>query len=109
MIGSVPGIQYSASVFNVSAMSFGAISANAIRALNEGARRGNFSHNTGEGGVSPYHLENGGDIIWNIGTSLFGCRDKNGRFDPVKYKEVVSHPAIKMTEIKLSQGAKPGE
>jgi glutamate synthase domain-containing protein 2 len=109
MIGSIPGIQYSAALFNVSALSFGAISANAVRALNEGARRGGFYHNTGEGGVSPYHLEKGGDICWNIGTGYFSCRTKSGHFDPELYKSVVSHPSIKMTEIKLSQGAKPGE
>jgi glutamate synthase domain-containing protein 2 len=110
MIGSVPGIHYSASLFNVSAMSFGALSAPAILSLNEGAKRGNFYHNTGEGGVSQYHLENGGDIVWNIGTGYFSCRNKKtGAFDPELYRKVSSHPHIKMTEIKLSQGAKPGE
>jgi glutamate synthase domain-containing protein 2 len=109
-IGSVPGVQYSAAIFNVSALSFGAISAAAIRALNLGAKRGHFYQNTGEGGVSKYHLENGGDIVWNIGTGYFSCRDMaTGGFAPDLYKAVVANPSIKMTEIKLSQGAKPGK
>ena len=73
---------YSASVFNISAMSFGALSANAIRALNKGAKLGNFAHDTGEGGYSPYHRENGGDIIWEIGSGYFGCRNTDGTFNP---------------------------
>jgi glutamate synthase domain-containing protein 2 len=99
---------YSASIFNVSAMSFGAISDNAVRALNKGAAIGGFYHNTGEGSVSPYHLENGGDLVWQIGTGYFGCRDGEGQFSPQQFKQVAAHEAIKMIEIKLSQGAKPG-
>jgi len=98
---------YSASRLNISAMSFGALSANAIRALNGGARLGGFAHNTGEGGVSPYHLEPGGDLIWQIGTGYFGCRSRDGGFDDGKFRETVARDVIKMVEIKLSQGAKP--
>lgn len=109
-IGNTPGITYDAALFNISALSFGAISKNAILALNKAAKRGRFYHNTGEGGVSPYHLEPGGDIVWNIGTGYFSCRDnKTGKFDPALFQTVVSsNPQIKMIEIKLSQGAKPG-
>jgi len=99
---------YSISVFNISAMSFGALSANAVRALNKGAARGGFAHDTGEGGFSPYHKENGGDIIWEIGSGYFGCRTLGGAFDPEKFATVAAEPQIKMVEIKLSQGAKPG-
>ena len=99
---------YAASVFNISAMSFGSLSANAIRALNEGARRGGFYHDTGEGSISPYHLENGGDLVWEIGSGYFGCRDAGGRFDPVRFAEQAARPQVKMIEVKLSQGAKPG-
>lgn len=99
---------YEASVFNISAMSFGSLSANAIRALNKGASIGGFYHNTGEGSVSPYHLENGGDLVWQIGTGYFGCRTENGNFEPDMFAKVASHSSIKMIEIKLSQGAKPG-
>jgi glutamate synthase domain-containing protein 2 len=99
---------YSISVFNISAMSFGALSANAVRALNTGAARGGFAHDTGEGGFSPYHKENGGDIIWEIGSGYFGCRTLDGAFDPEKFAVVAAEPQIKMIEIKLSQGAKPG-
>jgi glutamate synthase domain-containing protein 2 len=99
---------YSASVFNVSAMSFGAISANAIRALNAGAKRGGFSHDTGEGSISPYHLEMGGDIIWELGSGYFGCRGDDGHFDPGRFAEHAVLDQVKMIEIKLSQGAKPG-
>ena len=99
---------YSASVFNISAMSFGSLSANAVRALNEGARRGGFYHDTGEGSISPYHLENGGDLVWEIGSGYFGCRDAQGRFDPARFAEQAARPQVKMIEIKLSQGAKPG-
>lgn len=99
---------YSASVFNVSAMSFGSLSPNAIEALNGGAKIGNFAHNTGEGGISPYHLKQGGDIIWQIGTGYFGCRDEEGNFSEEVFKENVSKQQIKMVEIKISQGAKPG-
>lgn len=99
---------YKASLLNVSAMSFGALSRNAIKALNKGAKLGQFYHNTGEGGLTPYHLENGGDIVWQIGTGYFGCRTKDGKFDPDLFKQSASHPQVKMIEIKLSQGAKPG-
>jgi glutamate synthase domain-containing protein 2 len=99
---------YSASVFNISAMSFGALSPNAIRALNGGARKGNFAHDTGEGGVSPYHLENGGDLIWEIGSGYFGCRHRDGTFDPAAFARVATQDQVKMVELKMSQGAKPG-
>src|SRR5271165_6958563 len=99
---------YSMSVFNISAMSFGALSANAIRALNKGAALGGFAHDTGEGGYSPYHREGGGDIIWEIGSGYFGCRTADGRFDPEKFRAAAANDQIKMIEIKLSQGAKPG-
>ena len=99
---------YSASVLNVSAMSFGSLSANAIRALNKGAKIGGFSHDTGEGGLSSYHREHGGDIVWEIGSGYFGCRTVDGKFDPVKFATVASDPQVKMVELKLSQGAKPG-
>lgn len=99
---------YSASVFNISAMSFGALSPNAIRALNAGARKGDFAHDTGEGGVSPYHRENGGDLIWEIGSGYFGCRTRDGQFDPEAFARVASDDQIKMVELKVSQGAKPG-
>lgn len=99
---------YSCSVFNISAMSFGSLSANAIRALNKGAAMGGFAHDTGEGGFSPYHRENGGDIIWELGSGYFGCRTETGAFDPDRFAEQAADPQIKMIEIKLSQGAKPG-
>jgi len=99
---------YEASLLNISAMSYGALSKNAILALNKGAKIGKFAHNTGEGGISPYHLKHGGDLIWQIGTGYFGCRDINGNFDPALFAEKSSIGAVKMIEIKLSQGAKPG-
>ncbi len=99
---------YSASLFNVSAMSFGSLSSAAIAALNGGAAIGNFAHNTGEGGVSPYHEEFQGDLIWQVGTGYFGCRAKDGNFDPEAYAKRSQTPNIKMIELKLSQGAKPG-
>ena len=99
---------YSASVFNISAMSFGSLSANAIRALNQGARLGGFYHDTGEGSISPYHREHGGDLVWELGSGYFGCRDEQGRFDPQRFAEQAANPQVKMIEIKLSQGAKPG-
>jgi glutamate synthase domain-containing protein 2 len=98
---------YSASLFNISAMSFGSLSENAVVALNKGAQKGNFFHNTGEGGLTPYHLS-GGDVCWQIGTGYFGCRDENGNFSPEKFAEKAKTPAVKMIELKLSQGAKPG-
>jgi glutamate synthase domain-containing protein 2 len=99
---------YSASVFNISAMSFGALSANAIRALNGGARLGGFAHDTGEGGYSPYHREGGGDIIWEVGSGYFGCRNPDGTFSAEKFAEGAANEQVKMVELKLSQGAKPG-
>lgn len=99
---------YSASVFNISAMSFGSLSANAIRALNGGARLGNFAHDTGEGGYSPYHREGGGDIIWELGSGYFGARNPDGTFSPEKFAAAAANPQVKMVELKLSQGAKPG-
>src|SRR5579863_3965687 len=89
-------------------MSFGALSANAIRALNKGAKLGNFSHDTGEGGFSQYHRENGGDIVWEVGSGYFGCRHPDGTFSAERFAEQASEPQVKMVEIKLSQGAKPG-
>lgn len=99
---------YQASIFNISAMSFGSLSRNAILALNRGARTGGFFHNTGEGGISPHHLQAGGDLVWQIGTGYFGCRTKNGNFAPEAFREKATLPAVKMIELKLSQGAKPG-
>ncbi len=99
---------YSASIFNISAMSFGALSANAIRALNLGAKTGNFAHDTGEGSISRYHREHGGDLIWELGSGYFGCRTADGKFDPVRFAEQAQDPQVKMVELKLSQGAKPG-
>lgn len=99
---------YSSSIFNISAMSFGALSANAILALNLGAQKGGFAHDTGEGAISPYHRQHGGDLIWEIGSGYFGCRTSEGRFDPDKFKSNAADPQVKMIEIKLSQGAKPG-
>jgi glutamate synthase domain-containing protein 2 len=99
---------YSASVFNISAMSFGALSPNAVRALNAGAKKGGFAHDTGEGGVSPYHRENGGDLIWEVGSGYFGCRNRDGSFNPEEFARVASDDQIKMVELKVSQGAKPG-
>jgi glutamate synthase domain-containing protein 2 len=99
---------YSASIYNISAMSFGALSANAIAALNNGARIGGFAHDTGEGGISRYHREGGGDIIWEIGSGYFGCRAADGGFDAAKFADQAADPQVRMIEIKLSQGAKPG-
>ena len=100
---------YAASVFNISAMSFGSLSANAIRALNKGAQRGGFYHDTGEGSISRYHREHGGDLVWEIGSGYFGCRDAEGHFDPEKFRLNACDPQVKMIELKLSQGAKPGQ
>jgi glutamate synthase domain-containing protein 2 len=99
---------YESSYLNISAMSFGSLSANAIEALNLGALKAGCSHNTGEGGASPYHLKHGGDVVWQIGTGLFGCRDEEGNFCPDRFSAMAQKPQIKMIEIKLSQGAKPG-
>ncbi len=102
------GKPYDASLLNVSAMSFGALGRNAILALNEGARRGGFYHNTGEGGLSPHHLAPGGDLVWQIGTGYFGCRKRDGSFCPDTFQERARNDAVRMIEVKLSQGAKPG-
>lgn len=97
------------SVFNISAMSFGSLSANAIMALNQGAKIGGFTHDTGEGAISPYHRKFGGDLIWELGTGYFGCRTAEGNFDAQSFAEKAVDPQVKMIEIKLSQGAKPGK
>ena len=117
-IGGRPGVPnagvtpctqpYSASVFNISAMSFGALSANAILALNQGARIGGFAHDTGEGSISRHHRVHGGDLIWEIGSGYFGCRNADGTFSPERFAQQAREPQVKMIEIKLSQGAKPG-
>lgn len=99
---------YQASLFNVAAMSFGSLSKNAIEALNGGARIGGFAHNTGEGGISPYHEAQGGDLIYQVGTGYFGCRSENGDFSPERFAERTASSQVKMIELKLSQGAKPG-
>jgi glutamate synthase domain-containing protein 2 len=99
---------YSASIYNISAMSYGSLSANAVEAMNAGAKIGGFAHNTGEGGLTPHHLKHGGDIIWQIGTGYFGCRTEDGNFSSELFKIKVATPQVKMVEIKLSQGAKPG-
>ncbi len=106
--GSQCSKPYSASLFNISAMSFGALGPNAILALNTGAQMGNFFHTTGEGGISKYHRQPGGDLNWQIGSGYFGCRTKDGSFNPELFAEQASDEQIKMIEIKLSQGAKPG-
>ncbi len=99
---------YDMALLNVSAMSFGALSANALRALNAGAARGGFAHDTGEGGLTSYHLENGGDLIWELGSGYFGARTKDGDFDPRMFADKASHEQVKCVSLKLSQGAKPG-
>lgn len=99
---------YHCSLLNISAMSFGSLSTAAVQALNGGARMGNFAHNTGEGGISPYHLREGGDLIWQIGTGYFGARDEHGNFSIDIFRKNVLRPEVKMVEIKISQGAKPG-
>lgn len=100
--------KYSASIFNISAMSYGSLSNNAVLALNGGAKDGAFAHNTGEGGISSWHMKNGGDLIWQIGTGYFGCRTHEGNFDEELFKMNSSLEEVKMIEIKISQGAKPG-
>jgi len=107
-IGNYQCLQpYHASIYNIGAMSYGALSKTAIEALNQGAELGGFAHNTGEGGISNYHLQ-GGDLIWQIGTGYFGCRDTEGRFSPMAFRKNALLPQVKMIELKLSQGAKPG-
>ena len=107
-IGPETAQPYSASVFNISAMSFGALSANAVLALNAGAKRGGFAHDTGEGSISAYHRVHGGDLVWEIGSGYFGCRHADGSFDPEKFAHSARDPQVKLIELKLSQGAKPG-
>ena len=107
-IGAGRAQPYSASLFNISAMSFGALSANAILALNAGAKRGNFAHDTGEGSISRHHRQNGGDLIWEIGSGYFGCCNNDGSFSEERFTANALDPQVKMIEIKLSQGAKPG-
>ncbi len=107
-IGASAKQPYSASLLNISAMSYGALSANAIRALNKGAKAGDFFHDTGEGGISPYHREAGGDLVWEVGSGYFGCRTSSGEFDAARFADSAADPQIKMVELKLSQGAKPG-
>jgi glutamate synthase domain-containing protein 2 len=108
VVGAGTAQPYSASLLNISAMSYGSLSANAIRALNKGAKIGGFFHDTGEGGVSPYHREHGGDLVWEVGSGYFGARAADGSFDPAKFADTAADPQIKMVELKLSQGAKPG-
>lgn len=100
---------YRASVLNISGTSFGAVSGNAVEAFNKGAAIGRFAHNTGEGSISPYHRKHGGDLIWQVATGYFGCRTPTGKFDPEAFKRQAAIPQVKMIEIKLSQGAKPGQ
>lgn len=106
--GSACKQPYSAAMLNVSAMSYGSLSKNAILALNSGAKQGGFYHNTGEGGLSPHHLAPGGDLVWQIGTGYFSCRNLDGTFNDEEFKKRATLPNVKMIEIKLSQGAKPG-
>jgi glutamate synthase domain-containing protein 2 len=107
-IGAGRAQPYSASLFNISAMSFGALSANAILALNAGAKRGNFAHDTGEGSISRHHRVHGGDLIWEIGSGYFGCCASGGSFSEERFAANANDPQVKMIELKLSQGAKPG-
>jgi glutamate synthase domain-containing protein 2 len=108
LVGAGRAQPYSASIFNISAMSFGSLSGNAILALNAGAKRGNFAHDTGEGSISRYHRQNGGDLIWEIGSGYFGCCDEKGSFNEERFAANATDPQVRMIEIKLSQGAKPG-
>jgi glutamate synthase domain-containing protein 2 len=107
-IGTGCAQPYSASVFNISAMSFGALSANAILALNGGAKKGGFMHDTGEGSISAHHRTHGGDLVWEIGSGYFGCRDDAGRFSEEQFVANATDPQVRLIEVKLSQGAKPG-
>ena len=108
VVGADRAQPYSASVFNISAMSFGSLSAAAIRALNGGAKQGGFYHDTGEGSISPYHREAGGDLVWEIGSGYFGCRNDDGSFSEERFAANARDPQVRMIEVKLSQGAKPG-
>jgi glutamate synthase domain-containing protein 2 len=107
-IGAGRAQPYSSSVLNISGMSFGALGGHAIRALNLGAKRGGFAHDTGEGSISVHHREHGGDLVWQIASGYFGCRKADGSFDPERFAEQARQPQVKMIEVKLSQGAKPG-
>ena len=107
-IGASAAQPYEASIFNISALSFGALSANAILALNAGAQRGGFAHDTGEGSISVHHRQHGGDLIWEIGSGYFGCRNADGSFNEEKFAANAAAPQVRMIELKLSQGAKPG-
>ena len=107
--GSSCAQPYNASILNISALSFGSLSGNAIEALNLGARAGDFYHDTGEGGISDHHLKHGGDLVWEIGTGYFGCRTQDGRFDPEQFARKAALDPVRMIEVKLSQGAKPGQ
>lgn len=109
LVGADTAHPYSASIFNISAMSFGSISPHAVRALNAGAARGGFYHDTGEGSISRYHREHGGDLVWEIGSGYFGCRDPDGNFDAQQFAAVSALDQVRMIEIKLSQGAKPAQ
>ena len=100
---------YSSALLNISAMSFGSLSARAIEALNAGAALGGFAHNTGEGSISKYHRSHGGDLIWELGSGYFGARQPDGNFDPDQFRDNAQHDQVKMVEVKLSQGAKPGK
>ncbi len=100
---------YDLSIYNISAMSFGSLSGAAIEALNKGAKMGGFAHDTGEGSISPYHTKHGGDLIWELGTGYFGCRNHDGTFSPEKFQQRATLEQVKMIEIKISQGAKPGK
>ena len=108
VVGAERAQPYTASVFNISAMSFGSLSAAAIRALNAGAKQGGFCHDTGEGSISPYHREAGGDLVWELGSGYFGCRNDDGSFSEERFIANARDPQVKMIEVKLSQGAKPG-
>ncbi|QCU72488.1 FMN-binding glutamate synthase family protein [Luteimonas yindakuii] len=108
-VGTGCALPYSASVFNISAMSFGSLSANAILALNAGAKAGGFYHDTGEGSISRHHRVHGGDLVWEIGSGYFGCRNASGLFDPGRFAANAQDPQVRMIELKLSQGAKPGK
>lgn len=108
VVGAGRAQPYAASVYNISAMSFGSLSAAAIRALNGGARQGGFYHDTGEGSISPYHREAGGDLVWEIGSGYFGCRNDDGSFSEERFAANARDPQVRMIEVKLSQGAKPG-
>ncbi|MEL6341670.1 MAG: FMN-binding glutamate synthase family protein [Myxococcota bacterium] len=109
LIGPERKHPYAVSRFNISAMSYGSLGANAVLAMSRGAAAGDFYQNTGEGGVSDYHINGGGDLVWQIGTGKFGCRNPDGTFNEEAFQKTAAHPNIKMIELKLSQGAKPGK